>query len=173
MFVSKNQFYVFISCVAFGAICGVVYLPFFLIKVFCRNKFFEITVDVAYFLLLSVLFCVYAFLMCFPTLRVYMLVGVFVGILLYFKSFHILLANYMKKFYNIVKKTFLKVGYDRIKVKKNDCCLDRRCGTSFGLSALGYDISTDSDRQTGKGTFRVKRKNRTVYSNDKRRRRHT
>ena len=137
-----------------------------MLKLFTRNKIFEIAVDVIYFIFLSALFCFYAFLMYFPTIRAYMLVGVLVGLLLYFKSFHILLAKCAKKIYNITKKTFLKVKNDRIKVKKNDSRVDRRRSAFVGVSIIGYDLSTSGDRKARKRSCRIKRKDRTISSND-------
>lgn len=169
MFVSKNQFYVFISCISFGLVGGVLYSPFSALKFVLKNNALKIIVDTVYFIIVSALFSVYAFLMYFPTLRIYMLIGVLLGLLLYFKSFHIILAKLMKKFYNITKNIFLKVEHDGIKSKKNDRCIDGRRGSSSSVPVIGFDISIDSNRQTRKRACGFKRKNRIIPSNDRRR----
>lgn len=103
MFVTKNQFYVFISCVAFGSGAGMAFSSFLLIFSFIKNKLIKSLLPIIISLPLSALFVLYGYKLKFPNFRLYMIVGVFCGIYLYFKSFHIILAKYVKKFYNRYK----------------------------------------------------------------------
>ena len=82
MFASSGQASVFISCVAFGFAGGII---FSLVQP------------------LSFIFCEFCIYFSFPSLRGYMIFGVFVGIFIYFKSFYITIAKINKKMYNIFK----------------------------------------------------------------------
>ena len=104
MFVSKSQFFVFMACVAFGGVSGTLLSVCAAIKFFIKNNLIKIMPDVIAFLSIAVLFFYYAYFIKMPNLRAYMIVGVFIGIALYFKSLHILLAKYAKKLYNICKE---------------------------------------------------------------------
>ncbi len=104
MFVTLNQFYIFIACVGFGAVAGVPYS----VILFYRNKFRRYIipkiVEFLYFAIIACCFIYYSYLIGFPSLRGYMYVGVFLGIYLYVKSFHYILAKILKRLYNIKKR---------------------------------------------------------------------
>ena len=102
MFVSENQFFVFIACLSFGVSFGFLFSISKLIKSRIPNVFFRILPDLVFFLLLSVIYALYSHYMKFPNFRAYMIVGVVLGILIYLKSLHILLAKYLKIAYNIL-----------------------------------------------------------------------
>ncbi len=106
MFVSGGQFYVFISCVAFGGMSGILFSFSELIKLKINNDLIRIIPDFIAFIITTGLFIIYSHLLSFPNFRLYMILGSLLGIIIYFKSFHILLANCMKKLYNL----FIKVG---------------------------------------------------------------
>ena len=93
MFVTKNQFSVFVACVAFGGMIGVFLSLFNLTKIKVRQKFIEAIIDVVGFVVVSITFSQYSFLLGFPSIRVYMIVGVLLGIYIYLKSLYILLAK--------------------------------------------------------------------------------
>ena len=130
MFVSKGQIYVFIVCVAIGCLSGIFFSLSALLKSGVKSKCFRIIPDIFVFVALSVAYVFLAYSFGFPNLRAYMIVGVFVGIIGYFKSFHILLAKCLKKLYNIIRKKVLKVRYDRVKVKKINSCVHGGCGAA-------------------------------------------
>ena len=91
MFVTKNQFYVFLACVAFGV---------FLACLLCC------IIELFFWAFSSLIFSYYSHILCFPNFRPYMLIGVLCGFFGYLKSFHIILAKITKKFYNrVVNKT--------------------------------------------------------------------
>ena len=100
MFVTANQFYVFVACLAFGALVGVVFsfLEFF--SSLIGKRWVKIIADFFAFIICFVLFEIYSFNMHFPSFRLYMVLGVFLGIIAYKKSFQIILAKIVKKLYN-------------------------------------------------------------------------
>ena len=106
MFVSSGQFYIFLSCVTFGGLCGFFYSLIVFVKKFIKSKWFNSILDLLFFLCIGTLFVVYSFKFNFPNVRVYMLVGVLLGLILYMESFHLILANLLKKLYNkkVIKK---------------------------------------------------------------------
>ncbi len=107
MFVTLNQFYVFIACVTFGALMCVLYSPLILIKKKYKNVAVALLVDIIYYFLLAVFFMGYSFCLSFPSLRAYMLFGVLLGNFLYIKSFHYMLAKVGKRLYNIFIRKFV------------------------------------------------------------------
>ena len=109
MFVAKNQIYVFIACIAFGGVFGVFLSASSVIKYFIKNRVVKIIPDVITFALIGATFSGYAYLLKLPNLRAYMLIGVFIGMLLYFKSFHILLAKCAQKLYNVCIEKLKKI----------------------------------------------------------------
>ena len=117
MFVTFNQFYVFIASIAFGGLGGLFYSPILLVKEKINNLSLAFFLDIIYFLVLSISFLFYSYWLKFPSFRAYMLFGVFVGIILYVKSFHNILAKVIKKVYNIFRKFFVlrKNAHDRRK----------------------------------------------------------
>ena len=138
MFVSKNQFYIFVACFVFGAVCGVVFGLTGIFRRVIKNKIFHFIGDIIFISLFSMLFSIYSYKMEFSNLRAYMLLGVLLGFISYLKSFHIILANLIKKFYNIIKAK-IKIQkvkkYDRRKSKKNDS------GNNGGGSASARDLA--------------------------------
>ncbi len=114
MFVSGGQFYVFVATLAFGGACGILFSISELVKFKICNIFLRIIPDFFAFILTSGLYVVYSKWMCFPNFRMYMAIGVLTGIILYFKSFHFLLAKCLKVlynkctvFFNVVKNKFI------------------------------------------------------------------
>ena len=146
MFVTKHQFYVFVACVAFGGISGITFSISNTIKFCIKNKPVKTLLDVLAFLIVASAYVLFSHQLNFPNIRVFMIAGVFVGILLYFKSFHIILAKYLKKLYNIIDKNIKrkkKAKDERIKVKKGDSLNNSRGSTSRGSVAFNYGLSTN------------------------------
>lgn len=117
------QFYIFLTCLFVGIIGGIIYDVIYVIKVVmfglpCAEKkrgdngkkrekaergagmFF----DVLFFLLFSALSIFIGTLFSFPDFRSYMFMGNLLGLLLYLKSFHIIVAFFIKRVYNITRK---------------------------------------------------------------------
>ena len=104
MFVSQNQIFVFIACLSFGTCFGFLFSLAKFIKYKIKNLFLRIVPDVIAFLLLSRAYVGYSYSMNFPNFRIYMVIGVVLGVYIYLKTFHIILAKYVKMAYNIIDK---------------------------------------------------------------------
>ena len=102
MFVTSGQIYIFFSCLAFGIASGIIYSVIIFIKKVIKIKAFRIIFDLLFFIALAVAFLIYTFLLKFPSVRAYMLVGVISGLYIYLKSFHFILAKMSKRLYNIM-----------------------------------------------------------------------
>lgn len=106
MFVSKNQFFIFLACLSFGGFSGMLLSLIYGVKYFIKNKVVKIILDIISCSILGALFVIYSYKIYFPNFRIYMFFGVVVGLYLYLKSFHILLANFCKKIYNIIEQKY-------------------------------------------------------------------
>lgn len=100
MFVAKSQIYVFIACFALGGGCGIFFSLAAAFKFFIKNKYVRAIPDTIAFILCAVFYVIFAYSLKFPSFRVYMPFGVILGIAVYMKSFHIILAIIWKKLYN-------------------------------------------------------------------------
>ena len=101
MFVTSSQFYVFLSCVSYGAISGCSIVIFNGFKPFIKQNILKVIFDVVCFILISIGYVYYSYFLGFPNFRGYMFFGVLLGVLLINKSFNFILANCAKKIYNI------------------------------------------------------------------------
>lgn len=168
MFVTKNQIFVFIACVAFGGIGGILFSFSAGIKSFIKNRVLKCLPDLISMLILGAVFCLYSHFLNFPNLRTYMIAGVFIGNVLYFKSFHILLAKCVKKFYNIIEQKInrrRKVKDERIKVKKINNRNNRRGGVVASDFAIDNGVSVSVNRRSSKANRRVRRTDKRLSSN--------
>ena len=157
MFVANNQFYVFIACVSIGTLFGVFYSPIVMIKEKVCKITVSISLDIIYFFLLSICFLFCSYFLKFPSLRGYMLVGIFLGIYLYFKSFHYMLAKVVKRVYNRYKKSFdsRKKLNDRRKNQEVNY-IDNGGGSVASLRAFsGHDISTRCNKNRKNSSSRA------------------
>ena len=151
MFISKNQFSIFIACVAFGCCIGIITLFFDFVKRKVNRKILKVIIDVISFIITAIAFSLYSFSMNFPSLRLYMLIGVLGGIYICRKSLYILLAKITKKFYNILIKIFkliIKAKDERVKIQKNYRCVDR--GGSIVASNTSFDNGLPTHKHKGK-----------------------
>ena len=139
MFVSKNQIFVFFACVAFGGVAAIFMGLICGVKYILKNKIVGHFLDFTALIVVAISYVYYSFCLRFPSLRVYMPLGVLVGILLYFKSIHIILAKNLKKVYNITVNKIMKVKNDRIKSKKTDS------GNNGGRSNASSDFTVSND----------------------------
>ncbi len=108
MFVSSGQFFVFLSCVAFGVIMGVLYSGVIALKRLVKIKWICVLLDVLYFCVISIFFLIYSFWQEYPSIRGYMPLGALLGVYLYLKSFHIMLAKIIKRLYNVIGSKITK-----------------------------------------------------------------
>lgn len=102
MFVTSNQFFVFLSCFTFGVMAGIMFSISQIVHDYNKNAIIKGVLDFTAFIFTLVFFFIYSFSNKFPSFRIYMVFGVFLGILAYMKSFHIILAKIVKKIYNKV-----------------------------------------------------------------------
>jgi hypothetical protein len=95
---TKNQLAVFLACVFVGFLGGAIYEPFSA----CRKAFKKLGVlfDLLFFAAFSVLFCFFCAVCALPPLRVYMPVGALIGLIIYLKSLHRIVAILEKLCYN-------------------------------------------------------------------------
>jgi len=131
MFVTSGQFFVFMACLAFGGCVGVLFSLLKAIKFLIKIRFLGVVLDVFFFIISSFIYVGFSYALKFPNFRVYMVVGVILGIFLYFKSFYLLLAKMSKKIYNIIILKFprkKKAKNDRRKGEKSNRCKHGRRG---------------------------------------------
>ena len=100
-----EQVYFFLVCVAGGAMSGIVYDAFYLVKQFIAGRRVEISLDILYFLCLSVLYVFLSVVFGLPDFRLYFFCGLLLGAALYLKSIHIILAFFVKKMYTVIRKS--------------------------------------------------------------------
>ena len=165
MFVTANQFYTFLACVSFGAIGGVLFSMLSLVKAFVKSKIFLAIIDIFCMTILSVGFSIYSYKFNFPNIRVYMILGVLIGLTLYLKSFHRILAKFAKKFYNITIRKLLNSkgkANDRIKSKKANSGINGRGSFITVYSGVDNGLSNDNDKRQGKSHRIFKRPNRKI-----------
>ena len=110
----QNQLLIFCICVAAGFVGGIVYECFHAIRVLfaCQGKkraWIAVILDIAFFLTLSVGYIFTAYAFHFPAFRVYMWIGYAVGLIIYLKTLHKILAFLQIMCYNrltkVVKRT--------------------------------------------------------------------
>ena len=149
MFVTKNQFFIFLACLTFGGVSGFLFNISYAIKLFVKNRIVQTFIDIIISLPIGFAFANYSFAMNFPSLRVYMLVGIFVGIYLYFKSFYIILANLAKKIYNIFEKKFKRAR--NVRKAKRKSTNNRRKGKKVNSGKHGGGGIVDGYTFNGDG----------------------
>lgn len=147
MFVTENQIFVFIACIAFGGVSGIIFSLLQPVKILFKIKSVAVALDIISFLIVWALFVQYSLMMEFPSIRAYMPIGVFIGLTLYFKSFKIILAKYIQKLYNRCRIIFVKVRNDRRKNKKIDSRRDGRRGASRRHTSRRDDLSVNINRR--------------------------
>ena len=118
MFVSDNQFYFFILSVSIGFVLSPLFSVSDLFKSKLKRLWIRTIFDVIFFALFGVFYCRLFFVYGFPNLRPYMIMGAIVGIVLYKKSFHFILAKIIEKAYNITIKIKMRIN-ERRKLKND------------------------------------------------------
>lgn len=117
----QNQFYVFLLCLAVGFLMGIVYeICAFLRLIFrCenKNKGLGTLFDVLFFLSFGIAAVFTAYVFHFPSFRVYMCLGYALGLIIYLKSLHRILAFFQRICYNKINK-WIKRRKIRRKVRK-------------------------------------------------------
>lgn len=101
---SAFQFYVFIACISIGYIGGNFFIVFMPLRKISNNNIIKILIDLISFVALTILYIFLSFKFNFPSIRFYMIIGVLVGVYIYFESLYIPLAKLLKTVYNIIIK---------------------------------------------------------------------
>jgi spore cortex biosynthesis protein YabQ len=105
---TARQFSVFILCICYGYLSGIIYEVFALFRLFFRSEKREniigILLDISFFILFSVGCVYFAYLHDFPTIRIYMWIGCALGGVLYWKTLRRILAFLEKVCYNSLAK---------------------------------------------------------------------
>ena len=156
MFVTANQFGVFVVCFSIGGVCGALFSISALFKFVIKSVKVSWIFDVFAFILTSVIYVYTSHKLNFPNYRAYMTVGVFVGIFVYLKSFHILLAKINKKAYNILKRKKVKTKDDRCKNKKVDSRYNGGGSIVGGNANVNIALSTYKHKFRKKSAGRIK-----------------
>lgn len=145
MFVTQNQFYIFVACLFFGGVTGVLFSISAAVKKCFRIIYLRIIPDMLAFVTVFFLYIIYSYKLNFPDFRPFMAAGVFVGIFLYMKSWHILLAKPAEMLYNIIHiklKQKKEKKHERIQVQKADSIAYGRGGSIARFSSDFNDLST-------------------------------
>ena len=111
MFVTEHQFSYFLLLISFGILSGIGYDLLYLVTFFWKNKIVD---NIRYIVFFTMLIWVYMQVSKnydLPSVRLYMPLGVIVGVGLYLKSFHKLVAFFCNISYNFI--------YNKIKPKIN------------------------------------------------------
>ncbi len=103
MFVTSGQFYIFIFCVVIGCLCGILLSIANLIKKIIRIVFLGYIIDVICFIASTVIFILTSNYFMFGNFRLYMFIGVILGLVIYMLTINFAIANIVKVLYNKIK----------------------------------------------------------------------
>ena len=102
------------TCLGCGIVSGVVYDVLYIVRcVLCgvdkraytvKDKVFLVACDFFYCLVFAASFIFISVMFGFDNLRAYMLLGCALGALIYLKSFHIIVAFFVRKVYNKINE---------------------------------------------------------------------
>lgn len=110
---AKGQLLYFCLCLGIGFVCGFVYEVFALCRALLgcqkgKHRLIEIFLDIVFFLVFAGI-CIYAgYVGKFPAFRVYMWLGYALGITIYLKILHRILAFWENVWYNKLTKAIEK-----------------------------------------------------------------
>ncbi len=91
---------VFLICVFIGVLGGVIYDVFFLPRDLCRKKWLRFVCDFLFCLCFGAFYLFSAVCLGLPSIRFFHLLGLLLGLFLYLKSFHKIIAFLSGKLYN-------------------------------------------------------------------------
>ncbi len=95
-----SGFRIFLVCVFIGVFGGVIYDAFFLPRDLCRTKWLRFVCDFLFCLCFGAFYLFSAVNLALPPLRFFHLLGLLLGLFLYLKSFHKIIAFFSEKLYN-------------------------------------------------------------------------
>ncbi len=97
----NGQIRIFLVCTLVGVLCGVLYDAFFLVRSTYRKHWLRILCDILFSIGFALVYAIVSVSLEFPPLRFFFLLGCGLGLLLYIKSFHKIVAFFVEKIYNI------------------------------------------------------------------------
>ncbi len=95
-----DQVFTFLVCVACGLAGGVVYDVFWMVGKLLPARWVRVLCDLLFCFLFGGLFLFVSVMMDLGTVRFYSLLGCLLGLFLYLKSFHKIVAFFCEKVYN-------------------------------------------------------------------------
>ena len=121
MFSSLDQPRIVLVSLFIGVVIGAFYEIFYLLKLIFKGKVFKEILNAIWIFLSSFIYIQISTSYSFPNFRVYTVVFMVVGVIIYLFSFHKIIAIFLNRVYNIITKIFKKVKwfYDRPKEKKS------------------------------------------------------
>jgi len=169
------QFFIFMICLFCGIISGVVYDVLYIARsAVCgvekqnytvKDKIFIVAADILYCLVFAAGFVFVSVLFNFTGFRLYMLIGCILGAALYLKSFHLIVAFFVKKVYNIKVKRQRRKKEQQIDSGEEKPLSRRRNGKRSNFNSntrRRRNISARNDRKDGKPNKKAGRRIRKV-----------
>lgn len=95
-----TQLKIFLVCLVLGVLGGVFYDVFYIPRSLFRRQWFRIVCDVFFCLCFGLFYSFMSVLLALPSLRAYHVLGCAIGLFLYLKSFHKIVAFFTEKLYN-------------------------------------------------------------------------
>lgn len=117
-----NQLYILCASAFSGIIAGVLYEFFYLIRRFVKLRALKIFFDVLFFFLFAAIFIFVSVVFDFPKMRLFMIIGAFLGFFIYNRTFHRIVAFLIEKLYNKFKILInnLKKGKESTNVRRKN-----------------------------------------------------
>ena len=98
----SGQFHIFLLCVLIGVVGGILYDALFFVRSMYRRRWLRILCDVLFCICFAIFFVFISLWLDLPAVRAYFLLGCILGLLLYLKSFHKIVAFFAEKLYNSI-----------------------------------------------------------------------
>lgn len=95
-----DQVFTFLVCVSCGLAGGVIYDIFWIVQKLLRARWIRLLCDFAFVVLFGGLYLFVSVMMDLGSVRLYTLLGCLLGLFLYLKSFHKIVAFFCGKVYN-------------------------------------------------------------------------
>ncbi len=95
-----EQLRIFLLCILIGIVGGVLYDVFFLLRAPLRMRWVRILCDFLFCIAFGAVYLLFAVSFRMPPLRFYYILGLTLGLFLYLKSFHKIVAFFSEKLYN-------------------------------------------------------------------------
>lgn len=99
----QDQLFVFLVCTLTGIAGGLLYDLFYTVRFFLRFRWVHIASDILFCLAFAGLYLLVSLCVELPALRFYSFIGCLLGLFLYLKSFHKIVAFFSERVYNGVK----------------------------------------------------------------------